>query len=181
MYQSRQVISSLFTANSPFQPRPMVNSIVCSMESASLGARVGWISSKIAGWTDPRSAVLVVDQHGGERRPWRKDRHSLDKPARLLLFFGSERQWADRASLSAPAGRGSRLARSAKRKGGQAIENQQSREMIGFAPLMISTTHGQGCETLHFGLRNEPTSTLARTPHKSGRAPARCPERGDFS
>jgi hypothetical protein len=43
----------------------------------------------------------------------------------------------------------------AKRKGGQAIENKQLREMVHFAPLMISRTYDQRSETVRFARRNE--------------------------
>jgi hypothetical protein len=43
----------------------------------------------------------------------------------------------------------------AKRKGGQAIENKQLREMAYFAPIMISTTYDQRRETVRFARRKE--------------------------
>ena len=51
---------------------------------------------------------------------------------------------------------GMALAIRAKRKGGQAIENKQLREMAHFAPLMTSTTYDPTRETVHFAPRKEP-------------------------
>src|SRR6516162_2302115 len=44
----------------------------------------------------------------------------------------------------------------AKRKGGQAIENKQLREMVHFAPPMISRTYDQRRETARFARRKNP-------------------------
>ncbi|HXE24268.1 MAG TPA: hypothetical protein VN637_05215 [Roseiarcus sp.] len=72
-----------------------------------------------------------------ERRGARQDsRLFLDEPAgRLLLFFRIEGE-AELASHR--RGRFWAFAIRAKRKGGQAIENKQFREMVHFAPPMIS-------------------------------------------
>jgi hypothetical protein len=43
----------------------------------------------------------------------------------------------------------------AKRKGGQAIENKQLREMVHFVPPMISRTYDQRRETARFARRKE--------------------------
>jgi hypothetical protein len=44
----------------------------------------------------------------------------------------------------------------AKRKGGQAIENKQLREMAYFAPIMILTAYGPARETARFARRKNP-------------------------
>jgi hypothetical protein len=50
---------------------------------------------------------------------------------------------------------GTALAIHAKRKGAQAIENKQLREMVHFAPPMISTAYDQRRETARFARRKE--------------------------
>jgi hypothetical protein len=74
------------------------------------------------------------------------------------------------------------LAIHAKRKGGEAIENKQLREMVHFAPLMISTTYNRiakpsvsRCERnpsflLVFPLRRGPKRERAKSTADSGRA-----------
>ena len=69
----------------------------------------------------------------------------------MLLFFRTDRQ----GRLAVSCGPGWRLRFHAKRKAGQAIENKQLREMVHFAPPMISRTYDQRRETARFARRKE--------------------------
>jgi len=69
----------------------------------------------------------------------------------LLLFFRTY------GKAGSPFhGAGMALAIPAKRKGGQAIENKQLREMVHFATTMISMAYDQRHETARFARRKNP-------------------------
>jgi hypothetical protein len=117
-------------------------------------------------WGVDRQSVLRLDSvegvvwavpAGGEGAPvegWgaRQDnRLFLDGLAGVCYCFSELTARPARRFMRA----GMALAIHAKRKGGQAIENKQLREMVHFAPPMISRTYDQRRETARFARRKE--------------------------
>jgi hypothetical protein len=110
---------------------------------------------------------------GGEGAPvegrgaWRDNRLFLDGPASICYCFSELSGSGSPFHMAGMA-----LAIHAKQKGGQAIENKQLREMVHFAPLMISVAYDRIGETVRFARRKEsfrfPCFSRCRGPRRKG-------------